>query len=304
MLKCHVIPLSFRPDPPSQASSSLSKAYRVAKSPLVYDVEALGIEALNRDAWGKIGRETAINGKSGTEWKAWIEGQALRERDEGLSGNDGRQKAIGQAMTIVNELESNGYPVLAGLAPPTSINTQDPFTAASQPTASQADIKRGRKRFTEALDDPLIGPALKKLNLSEVCRALVRPLPDRQQSSPEPQKILWVNTKKFESQVVETGSKRKRVEDDDQDMGDRSVEHDFVSPLTGPLMNTSDIRDEEDQMDEDGKEPWHLVTGKRKGRNKGGEDYEMRSDVDGRPGPQEWLSDRVIKNYHRKKRRT
>jgi hypothetical protein len=180
---------------------------------LLYDIEALGLELSNRPYWGmgmktdlrpakdrkasllaeKIERERAMldmNGKSWFDWKDWIEEQSRLElqqqRRQGQVGTDDDPEALKrEAMGILNDLESRGYPVFSSapvlipaeispmkIAPDssTSAHTRSPSTSTN-PT--RADLKRSRRRLTEALEDPVIGPHLSRLSLGDVCRALL-----------------------------------------------------------------------------------------------------------------------------------
>lgn len=322
-----MVPLQLRPDPPKQASSALAKGYRIARSSLVYDIEALGIEAENHQAWGIDVRKSAVSGQSWESWRSWIEDQAAQEKE-----GQGQIGIEGEARRILLELERRGYPIFPGsgtaatgadtngLSTPMAIDSDVSTSSSTRHTASNADIKRARKRLTEALEDPIIGPQLNQLNLSEVCRSLVQPLAlrNRQRSVPEGLMMTHFRTK---SQLAETGMgavssgeetdggfKRKRRESDEGMNGSGGGsgfpwKQDFVSPISGVPLNTSDVRDDEDRMEEDGKDSWHLVTPRKARKLDEMDDGDMRADPDARPGPQEWLSDRVIKQYQRKKRR-
>ena len=88
-------------------------------------------------------------------------------------------------MGILNDLESRGYPVFSSapvlipaeispmkIAPDSSTSAHTrPASTLTNPT--RADLKRSRRRLTEALEDPIIGPHLSRLSLGDVCRALL-----------------------------------------------------------------------------------------------------------------------------------
>jgi hypothetical protein len=277
---------------------------------LLYDIEALGLELSNRPYWGmgmktdlrpakdrkapmlaeKIERERFmldINGKSWFDWKDWIEEQSRLElqqqrRGRGQDGTDGRdddpEVLKREAMGILNDLESRGYPVFSSapvlipaaispmkIAPDssTSAHTRSPSTSTN-PT--RADLKRSRRRLTEALEDPIIGPHLSRLSLGDVCRALLPALTLSSTSTSRKErtdkKRMQEVTDQFSGLAPDNnngmdviddqirlealdhvlGKKRKRGgggPDEDVSMG-------FVTPLTG-------------QSTEDDEEGWSVV---------------------------------------------
>lgn len=175
----------------------------------MYDIEALGIEAENHQAWGVDVRKSSISGQPWESWREWIEDQAAQEK-EGL----GQAGIEGEARKILVDLERRGYPIFPGsgstangmesVVPttPMAIDSDASSSSSVRHNVSNADIKRARKRLTEALEDPIIGPQLNQLNLSEVCRSLVQPLRNRQRSVPE---ALMMTKFKTKSQLAEQG---------------------------------------------------------------------------------------------------
>lgn len=145
----------------------------------------------------KIERERfmlLMNGKSWFDWKDWIEEQSRLElqqqrREQTQAGTDGRdddpEALKREAMGILNDLESRGYsvfssapvPIPAAISPmkiapdPSTSSHTRPASTLTNPT--RADLKRSRRRLTEALEDPIIGPHLSRLSLGDVCRALL-----------------------------------------------------------------------------------------------------------------------------------
>lgn len=152
------------------------KAYRTANSPLLYDIEALGIELHNRSMWGTDPTGLNMNGKTWFEWKDWVERQARLESASDRSsrgGSFGRDTVKTEALAILQDLESRGHAVFTSNRGSSTEDNPTGQGSVSSLTPSKGEIKRARKRLTEALTDPVIGPALNRLHLGEVCRTLV-----------------------------------------------------------------------------------------------------------------------------------
>ena len=240
-IKSHLIPLSLRPRAPKNAPSTLMKAYRTAASPLLYDIEALGLELNNRSIWGTDPTGLNMNGNTWFEWKDWIERQARLESVSDRSprsGSSGRDAVQTEALAILQDLESRGHSVFASNLEPSNAHQPTRPGSVSSSTPSKGEIKRARKRLTEALTDPVIGPALNRLQLGEVCRTLVPPTTNRSQQddfpdlAPDNQETsISDNQIQVEALNHVLGKKRKRELPED----DGAMDMDFVNPLTGQV---------------------------------------------------------------------
>lgn len=277
-LKSHMVPFAFRPNPPPHAPSTLAKAYRTAWEPLLYDIEALGIETQNQREWASLTDGYTSSGndhQSWNEWRDWIEGQAHSETVRGETGDT----IDHQAMSILTDLEAHGYPVFTN-PPTTNHSTADPthsqtiindpsvkgkgkqallpqqaMTTAAAAAPSKAHVKRARRRLTEVLQDPIIGPSMNQLNLGQVCRALIMPLKLDQASCRLVQSTTTTADDQIHSEALShvlahstpptastTTTKRKRSRGDDIQPRSSSSSPpplnttwggDFVSPLNG-----------------------------------------------------------------------
>ena len=217
------------------------KAYRTANSPLLYDIEALGIELHNRSMWGTDPTGLNMNGKTWFEWKDWVERQARLESASDRSsrgGSFGRDTVKTEALAILQDLESRGHAVFTSNRGSSTEDNPTGQGSLSSLTPSKGEIKRARKRLTEALTDPVIGPALNRLHLGEVCRTLV-PAPingAHQNDFPGLAPDNHGNSMSDDQIQVEAlnhvlGKKRKREIPED----DGAMDMDFVNPLTGQV---------------------------------------------------------------------
>jgi len=200
----------------------------------LYDIEALGLEVRNQPGWGADPTRLKMNGGTWYEWKDWIEHQA---RVEGSIGQTGRSAGSieSEAIALLNDLEGRGYPVFTSLPvssarPPLSARPSFVDPQAPRANFTKGDFKRSRKRLMEALQDPIIGPALNKLSLGDVCRALIPP-PDSTKDpfsglAPDNNNGISVEDEQIRSEALDhvLGKKRKRGGvgndvDDDVPMG-------------------------------------------------------------------------------------
>lgn len=178
-----------------------------------------------------------------------------------------------EAVGVLHDLERRGYPIFTPTS--TAIQRSTPSTlpdaiiiqqtSLAPPMPSKADYKRSRRRLMEALQDPLIGPPLGRLNLGDVCRTLVKVRPSTSTSNSNqgptgdpfrglaPDNNANMEDDQIQAEALDhvfsRSRKRKRQRDrldDDNKRGDGTMTG-FVNPLVGSAM------------DEDEEEGWTVV---------------------------------------------
>ncbi len=282
-LKSHMIPLHYRPSPPTTSSPTLFRAYEVSSSPFVYATEATALEIKMRNNWGMNPLRVDDDGRPWRERLSWLEKEGKQEIGMKIGGGmsvEEREKVMLEAETILHKILGDGKRAESGLRDQASSDVNGhsearPSTTSGlghamqldnnpveneKPTYGRTTYRRSRRNFNSMLADPLIGPVLERMDLTMLQDALIMP---KLNPSTMANGGIGVPQDFGPFTYVSTGAgalagKRKRGMDTGElsDIGEDVAEEDrgrgdFVSPLNGKMMVEAQLR-EDDEMDMDG----------------------------------------------------